>query len=362
MPYPLFDRSRLHLKPLADRIHDMKLAEVLPLDAPAPAFDDPALPAIAERIIRARQIGAPVILLMGAHVIKVGLSRFVIDLMERGIITHVGMNGAGPIHDFELALIGATTESVARYIQEGQFGLWDETGWINDIVAEGVRDGLGYGEALGRTNQRINESANQRITNRRIRTSHESRVTSHAVTHHASRPMVFPHKDVSILAVGYRLRVPVTVHIGVGQDIIHEHPNCDGAALGEASYRDFLIFTQTVTQLQGGVMLNFGTAVMGPEVYLKALSMARNVAHQEGRQDQPVYDRGVRPNRSRRRSGPRGAESDARDYYRPFKTILVRTVQDGGESFYVRGPHQATLPALHRLVTATMGNGLERTA
>ena len=153
MSYPMFDRSRLHLKPLAERIHDMKLAEVLPLDAPAPAFDDPALPAIAERIVRARQIGAPVILLMGAHVIKVGLSRFVIDLMERGIITHVGMNGAGPIHDFELALIGATTESVARYIQEGQFGLWDETGWINDIVAEGVRDGLGYGEALGRAIQ-----------------------------------------------------------------------------------------------------------------------------------------------------------------------------------------------------------------
>jgi hypothetical protein len=180
MSYPMFDRSRLHLKPLAERIHDMKLAEVLPLDAPAPAFDDPALPAIAERIIRARQIGAPVILLMGAHVIKVGLSRFVIDLMERGIITHVGMNGAGPIHDFELALIGATTESVARYIQEGQFGLWDETGWINDIVAAGVRDGLGYGEALGRA---ISESAIQRIGESRLSddelrvTSHESRVT-----------------------------------------------------------------------------------------------------------------------------------------------------------------------------------------
>ena len=196
--------------------------------------------------------------------------------MERGIITHVGMNGAGPIHDFELALIGATTESVARYIQEGQFGLWDETGWINDIVAAGVRDGLGYGEALGRAIQGtgIRNQANQESGDR----SHESRVT--ASTH--STP--FPHADTSILAAGYRLRVPVTVHIGIGQDIIHEHPNCDGAALGEASYRDFLIFTQTVTQLQGGVMLNFGTAVMGPEVYLKALSMARNVAHQEGRQ------------------------------------------------------------------------------
>jgi hypothetical protein len=327
MSYPMFDRSRLHLKPLAERVHDMKLTEMLPLDAAVQPCDDPSLPQIAERIVRARAAGAPVILLMGAHVIKVGLSRFVIDLMERGIITHVGMNGAGPIHDFELALIGATTESVARYIQEGQFGLWDETGWINDIVAEGVRDDLGYGEALGRA---IQEAGDRR----------QLPASS------------FQHSDTSILAAGYRLRVPVTVHIGVGQDIIHEHPNCDGAALGEASYRDFLIFAQAVTQLQGGVMLNFGTAVMGPEVYLKALSMARNVAHQKGQRinkfTTAVFDLIDLGNDLSREA----SKADARYYYRPFKTILVRTVQDGGESFYVRGPHQATLPVLHRLVSA----------
>jgi hypothetical protein len=259
-----------------------------------------------------------VILMMGAHVIKTGLSRFVIDLMARGIVTHVAMNGAGPIHDFELALIGATTESVARYIQEGQFGLWHETGEINDVVAGGVRDGLGYGEAVGR---RIVEGS-------------------------------FPHADVSILAAGYRLRVPVTVHIGLGYDIIHEHPNCDGAALGEASYRDFLIFTQAVTRLQGGVLLNFGTAVMGPEVYLKALSMARNVARQDGQQinlfTTAVFDlQDLGPDL--RHEAPK---TDARYYYRPFKTILVRTVQDGGESYYVRGPHAGTLPALYRLLVA----------
>ena len=132
--------------------------------------------------------------------------------MERGIITHVGMNGAGPIHDFELALIGATTESVARYIQEGQFGLWDETGWINDIVAEGVRDGLGYGEALGRaiqgTGDRVSGIRRSGVRNPRPRS-----------TLHASTP--FPHADISILAAGYRLRVPVTVHIGVG---LRHHP------------------------------------------------------------------------------------------------------------------------------------------
>ena len=142
----------------------------------------------------------------------------------------------------------------------------------------------------------------------------------------------------------------------MGQDIIHEHPNCDGAALGEASYRDFLIFTQTVTQLQGGVMLNFGTAVMGPEVYLKALSMARNVAHHEGQRinkfTTAVFDLvDLGDDLSREAS-----KSDARYYYRPFKTILVRTVQDGGESFYVKGDHRATLTTLYREVLVRMGS------
>jgi hypothetical protein len=321
MPYPQFDRGRLRVLPLAQRGHDMLLDEILPLDGEGDRFAHPDLETVADRITQARARGAAVILLMGAHVIKMGLSRFVIDLMERRLVTLVGMNGAGPIHDYELALIGATTESVARYITEGQFGLWRETGRINDIVARGVADGMGYGEALGRE---IVEGD-------------------------------YPHKDISILAAGYRLRVPVTVHIGVGQDIIHEHPNCDGGALGEASYRDFLVFAQEVTKLDGGVMLNYGTAVMGPEVYLKALAMARNVAHQEGRKintfTTAVFDLiDLGDDLSKEAS-----KSDARYYYRPFKTILVRTVQDGGESFYIRGPHRGTLPALHRLLTGGQG-------
>jgi hypothetical protein len=144
-----------------------------------------------------------------------------------------------------------------------------------------------------------------------------------------------------------RLGVPLTVHVGVGYDIIHEHPNCDGAALGAASYCDFLVFTQTVTRLEGGVLLNFGSAVMGPEVYLKALSMARNVAHQEGRVVKHfttgVFDL-VPLDGDTRRQAPK---SDPRYYYRPWKTILVRTVADGGESFYVQGDHRDTLPALY---------------
>lgn len=323
MPYPLFDRSRLRLKPLAEREHDMTLTEVLNLDDDIPPFDNPDLARVAERVARAHWARRQVILMMGAHVIKRGLSRFVIDLMARGIITHVAMNGAGPIHDFELALIGATTESVARYIREGQFGLWTETGRLNEAIRQGAREGLGLGEAVG---QMIEKEQ-------------------------------FPYRQVSILAAGYRLRVPVTVHVGIGYDIIHEHPSCDGAALGDTSYRDFLILAHSVSKLQGGVLLNLGTAVMGPEVYLKALSMARNVAHQDGQRINQfttavfdLLDLGPDYHHEAPKSKPHY-------YFRPYKTILVRTVQDGGESFYIRGDHRVTLPNLHRQVLALLGNG-----
>src|SRR5947209_7642282 len=246
----MFDRSRLRIQPLAARQHDLDLSVVLPLDAPLPPFDHPALPVLGRRLVEARRRGSARLLLMGAHVLRAGVSSFLIDLMERGLVTHVAMNGAGPIHDWEFALVGATTESVARYIRSGEFGLWEETGRMNDVIRAGARAGLGLGEALG---QAVLEGP-------------------------------FPHKDVSVLAAGVRLGVPVTVHVGVGYDILHEHPNCDGASLGQTSYQDFLVFAESVTRLEGGVALNFGSAVMGPEVYLKALAMARNVAHQEGRE------------------------------------------------------------------------------
>jgi hypothetical protein len=251
---------------------------------------------------------------MGAHVLRAGVSRHLIDLMERGLLSHIAMNGAGPIHDWEFALIGATTESVARYIQTGEFGLWEETGRMNDVIRTAARDGLGLGEALG---QAILEGP-------------------------------FPHKDVSVLAAAVRLGVPVTVHVGIGYDILHEHANCDGAALGQTSYRDFLVFAESVTRLEGGVLLNYGSAVMGPEVYLKALAMARNVAHQEGRVIRhfttAVFDLVPLEGDPRRQA----EKSDPRYYYRPWKTILVRTVADGGESFYVQGDHRVTVPQLCR--------------
>src|SRR5947209_17578343 len=142
MPYPLFDRSRLRLQPLARREHDLTLADLLPLDAP-PGFDHPAIPLLAERLRRARDRGAARVLLMGAHVLRAGVARHLIDLMGRGLVDHVAMNGAGPIHDWELALIGATTESVARYVASGEFGLWQETSRINDAIRTGAAAGLG---------------------------------------------------------------------------------------------------------------------------------------------------------------------------------------------------------------------------
>jgi hypothetical protein len=314
MPYPLFDRSRLRIRPLAEREHDLDLSTLLALDAPLPANEHEAVPVIGSRLAAARQAGRARILLMGAHVLRAGVSRHLIDLMERGLITHIGMNGAGPIHDWEFALIGATTESVARYIRTGEFGLWHETGRMNDVIRAGADAGMGLGEALGRS---ILDGP-------------------------------FPHKDISVLAAAVRLGVPVTVHVGVGYDILHEHPNCDGAALGAASYRDFLVLAESVTRLEGGVMLNFGSAVMGPEVYLKALSMARNVAQQEGRFIRnfttAVFDL-IPLDGDTRTQAPK---SDPRYYYRPWKTILVRTVADGGESFYLQGDHRVTVPLVHR--------------
>ena len=232
--------------------------------------------------------------------------------MERGLITHVGMNGAGPIHDYELARVGATCESVARYIRSGEFGLWSETGDINDIVSAGAKAGLGLGESIGRA---ILESD-------------------------------FRYKDTSVLAAAARLGIPATVHVGIGYDILHEHPNFDPAAFGVCSYRDFLGVCATAERLEGGLFLCYGSAVMGPEVYLKAIAMARNVAHQQGRRiahfTTAVFD--LLPLQGDFHE--EAPKTDPHYYYRPWKTVLVRTVADGGESFYVRGEHRRTLPQL----------------
>ena len=318
MPFEIFDRSRLNLLPLAEREHDLDLSVMVqPSDIKEkqPTIDTPDLDKIAQALLDAQKAGASTLLMMGAHVIRSGMGPLIIDWMERGLIKHVALNGAGAIHDFEFAMIGATTESVARYITEGQFGLWNETGTMNDTITDGVKKGLGLGESLG---CRIN-----------------------------TNPDSFPYRDISVLAAGQRLQVPVTVHVGIGCDIIHEHPNCDGASLGAATYTDFLIYARTIENLTGGVFLNFGSAVIGPEVYLKCLSMARNIAHQEGRKiidfTTAVFDL-IPSDGLTEELAP--DKSDHRYYFRPWKTILARTVAEGGRSYYIQGRHADTLSSL----------------
>jgi len=317
MPYPLFDRSRLEIKPLSERMHDVSINDFIDINKSLEPFDDPALDVIAESIIAANDSNAAVMLMYGAHVIRTGCSLYMIELMKRRQISHLATNGAGAIHDFELSLIGWTCESVAKYISEGQFGLWTETSKINDIIADGIKEDFGLGESLGRYIWENN----------------------------------LPYREKSVLAMSYHLGVPCTVHIGIGSDIIHEHPNCDGAALGSASYTDFLIYTQAVTNLEKGVFLNFGSAVTGPEVYLKALAMARNVARQEGKKitdfTTAVFD--VQP-LDNVNSEIAPLKSDPRYYFRPWKTILARTIADGGTSYYIQGEHRLTLPHLSQRI------------
>ncbi|MGD9497526.1 MAG: hypothetical protein AB7Y46_14590 [Armatimonadota bacterium] len=323
MPYPTFDRSRLRLRPLSEREHRFHRSLIMELSAAPPAVEDAELAALAERVVAARERGAQVIVAIGAHVIRAGTQRFLIDLMQRGVITHLAGNGAVAIHDFEFALIGATCESVAQYISSGQFGLWEETGRLNEIARLAADEGIGLGEAIGRA---VAEGG-------------------------------LPHADISVLAAAYRLGVPATIHVCIGQDITHEHPNCEGAALGAASYTDFLVFARSVEGLEGGAYLTFGSAVMGPEVYLKALAMARNVAHQQGRRIEDittgVFD--LKPLPVNYRQPPEG--SDPNYYFRPWKTILVRTVADGGHSWYFQLDHAVSIPRLWRLVVDRLGEG-----
>jgi hypothetical protein len=314
--FKLFDRSRLKIQPLSARQNDLTLERWLRLDDPTPEYAHPDLATVAQRLHAAKTAGASRALIMGAHVIRAGVNRHIIDLIQRGFLDHVAMNGAGAIHDYELSRIGATTESVARYVRSGEFGLWRETGELNDWVSEAAALGLGLGENVGR----------------RIAASQ------------------YPHQDLSILAAAYQLSIPVTIHVGIGYDILHEHPNCDGAAIGAASYRDFLIFVKALERLEHGMVLSFGSAIMAPEVYLKALAMVRNVAHQERRSiskfTTAVFD--LQPIRGDFRKELE--KTDPGYYFRPHKTILVRTVADGGESFYFQGDHRATLPALRRAI------------
>ncbi len=307
---PEFDRNNLDVAPLEERKNDLSFSDIREKERKSTVNE--TFRSVAVKIIEAKNRGASVVLMMGAHVLRSGVQRRLIDLMERGYISCIATNGAGVIHDFEFALIGATTESVSHYLKDGRFGLWRETGRINDIVAKAAKKHMGLGEAVGRV---IEEER-------------------------------FPHRDISILAAGFRLGVPITAHVGIGYDIVHQAPNCDGAAYGGASYTDFLRFAKILESLEGGVVMNFGSSVMAPEIFLKALSMVRNAARRENRRichfTTLVCDLLDLPDNYHEEP----SKENPYYYFRPWKTMLVRAVADGGESFYVKGRHAETIPDL----------------
>ena len=320
-PFQRFDRSRIRTYPLGERENLMGLKNLIFPEAAARAepFRDPGLDVVVERIREARGAGLPVIAFLGGHVVKVGASPLIVDLMERGWLTHVAGNGAVSIHDFELALIGESTEHVPTKIEDGSFGMAEETGaMMNRAIREGAAEGLGYGESIGRMIERGGER--------------------------------FPHGALSILGAGYRLRLPVTIHITVGADIIHQHPAADGAALGFSSDQDFLIFTHTVSTMDGGgVFMNFGSAVTGPEVFLKALSMARNVGKRVVDITTANFD--LVPLTMSDDSGPDRFER-VEYFYRPKKNVVVRPTSLGRSGHHIVGDHRRTLPEIHRRLTS----------
>ena len=252
------------------------------------------LRALVESIHRARRRGKPVLVGLGGHVIKCGLAPILIDLLRRRWLTGVAMTGAGLIHDFEIALCGATSEDVDASLGEGQFGMAEETGrLINEAIGEGYRDGLGLGEALGRALHRLDP----------------------------------PYKAFSLLHAAYAERVPVTGHISLGADITHLHPSASGAAIGATSHRDFLLFCALVREMDGGgVYLNLGSAVMLPEVFLKAVAVARNL----GVKLQDITT----------------ANFDFIQHYRPMTNVVRRPVAGAGRGFALTGHHEILIPLL----------------
>ena len=254
-----------------------------------------SLRAVTEAVVQSRAKGRAIIWGFGGHVIKTGLAPILIDLARRGFVTAIATNGSGVIHDFEIAVAGWTSEDVDSALGSGAFGMAEETGrWINEAIKRGAKEGIGAGEAVGR----------------------------------ALVEMKPPHGEFSILHEAYKLRIPVTAHITIGADIVHIHPHADGAALGAATYRDFLLFTSLVRELDGGgVYLNLGSAVTMPEVFLKAVTVVRNLGHS-------LRDFTT-------------ANFDFIQHYRPVTNVVRRPVANGaGRGYSLTGHHELMIPLL----------------
>lgn len=257
------------------------------------------LNSVVNAIVNARRKNKAVIFMAGAHVIKCGLNPIIIELIKKKIITCICLNGAGIIHDFEIAFQARTSEDVGEGLKEGKFGMGKETAdFINNAVKAGVGDGLGLGYAVAK---KISDSK-------------------------------LGYKNLSLLYNAYKHKIPVCVFVAIGTDIIHQHPSFDAALTGEGSLRDFHAFVEEVSRLNnGGVVLNFGSAVILPEVFLKALNLARNLGNK-------IKDFIT-------------ANFDMFYHYRPMHNVVCRPVEPGGKGYYIVGHHEIMLPLLAQAVT-----------
>jgi hypothetical protein len=250
-------------------------------------------PELIERLAVSHEQGRPIIVGMGAHVIKVGLNPLLIDLMERGIITGLAMNGAGIVHDTEIAMVGRTSEDVDQVLGAGAFGAAKETGEVvNEAIRLGAEANKGMGEAIG---EYLLEQE-------------------------------FPHNNSSLLASAKRLGVPVTIHVAIGTDIVHIHPSANGADIGKTSHHDFKLFCRQISELEGGAYLNFGSAVLMPEVFLKALTVVRNLGHKV--------------------ENFTTANFDFIRHYRTMTNVVNRPTAGGGRGFNIIGHHEVMIPLL----------------
>ncbi|SFL21715.1 Deoxyhypusine synthase [Paenibacillus sp. 1_12] len=311
--------SRTNLVTIANMARPYEEQAVAFAAAEAPQFQE-----LIEHILAIRQAGKPVIWSMGAHVIKNGLSRYIIELVRHGFVTHVSGNGATSIHDFELAFLGETSEDVARSIEDGSFGMWEETGrYMNEAIQQGAEQGLGYGSSL--------------------------------YQYVSTNPEKFPYYEDCVFVQCQKYGVPYTCHISIGTDIIHQHPIVDFAALGKASGEDFDRMCESIAEMSdGGVCLNFGSAISGPEIFLKGLSLARN--HGLPMRDiiaanfdiVPVVADGM----------PKS--TDPEYHYRPRRVFVDRLNELGGTGYLFHGLHQQTIPTLfHSLLRRKQELGIE---
>lgn len=304
LPYDEFDLSGIRTYPLRSRQSKVGLAQFATPYTKGAGVDGlvkslPGLLAardfkdVVDAIVAARRGGKAIIWGLGAHVIKTGLSPVLVDLMERGYISAIATNGAGIIHDFEVALSGGTSEDVDATLGPGTFGMAEETGTqLNRAIADGVQAGLGLGQSIGRFLD-------------------------------AAKP---PFAQISIAASAWRLQIPLTVHVAIGTDIIHMHPHASGAAIGESSLRDFKYFVSSVSRLEGGVYLNCGSAVVLPEVFLKAVAISRN----EGRS----------------LNGLTTVNLDFLRHYRPQTNVVTRPTAGIGRGYSLTGHHELLIPLL----------------